>query len=156
MSMRSSCTHLYAIIEGIYNIKSRFRARRIFPNDFFLTFMKGILLKRNHKERRERKREGNKLLRTLDLEDAEDNFSKVAAVSDLTQRLRRFGRTDDLELIFKVSRDYMRLRQEQKEILANATDIQGGLEAASLPIADAEAARGCARLGVKARLERRG
>ena len=102
--------------------------------------MKGILLKRNHKERRERKREGNKLLRTLDLEDAEDNFSKVAAVSDLTQRLRRLGRTDDLELIFKVSRVDMRLRQEQKEIVANATDIQGGLEAAPLPIADAEAA----------------
>ena len=80
------------------------RARRIFPNDFFLTFVKGILLKRHHKGDKERKREGNRLLRSLDLEDeeGEDIYSKVAAVNDLTQRLRRQrGREDDIELIFK-------------------------------------------------------
>ena len=44
------------------------RARRMFPNEFFLTFLKGILLKRHHKDDRERRKEGNRLLRSIDLE----------------------------------------------------------------------------------------
>ena len=78
------------------------RARSIFPDDFFLSFLKGVLLKRHHKGDKERKREGNRLLRSLDAEDGGgDSFSKVAALSDLAQGLRRRGRAADLELVFK-------------------------------------------------------
>ena len=58
-------------------------------------------MKRHHKGDKERKREGNRLLRSLDVEEGEDNFSKVAALSDLTQGLRRRGRAGDLEVVFK-------------------------------------------------------
>ena len=80
------------------------RARNIFPGEFFLTFLKGILLKRHHKGDKERKREGNRLLRSLDVEEGEDNFSKVAALSDLTQGLRRRGRAGWRALLRRESR----------------------------------------------------
>lgn len=67
-----------------------------FPTKFLFKFMKGLLLKKND----EKRKEGNRMLRAMDLEET-NMHGIVSQVSELAAQLKARGRTEDMNLIYK-------------------------------------------------------